>query len=121
MTRKALAPIAFLATITASPALGLADSFSPAGTQVTVNIAATATTGRVQVRTAATSSHIRVYNSGTVPVFVACGDVAVLAVTTTSMPIGGGIAEVVGCSQQYMAAVTSTTATVYFTPGTWVK
>jgi hypothetical protein len=33
------------------------------------------------------------------------------------MPVGGGAAEVMHCSQQYMAAVTSTTATVYFTPG----
>jgi hypothetical protein len=92
-----------------------ADGFTPVGQ--TVNIAATPTTARVQVRTSASSKYVMVYNSGTVPAFVSCGDVAVVAVATTSLPIGGGAALVLGCSQQYVAAVTSTTATVYFTPG----
>jgi hypothetical protein len=97
------------------PAAALADGFTPVGQ--TVNIAATPTTARVQVRTSASSKYVMVYNSGTVPAFISCGDVTVLAVATTSLPIGAGGTLVIGCAQQYVAAVTSTTATVYFTPG----
>lgn len=109
-----VAALAFIAGFAITPARG-ADAFIPGGT--TVNIAATATTARVQIRTGPTSNYVRVYNAGSVPVFVGCGDVTILAVTTTSMPVAANGVEIVGCNQQYVAAVTSTTATVYFTPG----
>jgi hypothetical protein len=83
----------------------------------TVSVAATPTTARVQIRTSASSRYVRVFNAGTVTAWVGCGDVSVVAVATTSMPVGPGGTAVIGCAQQYVAAVTTTTATVYFTPG----
>ena len=112
MRRAILAALPFFFLSWGAEAAG---AFAPEG--VTVSIAATVTTARAQVQASGASPHMRVYNSGTVPVFVACGDVTILAVTTTSMPVAGGGVEVIACGQQYLAAVTSTTATVYVTPG----
>ena len=114
MQRKALATLAFLVGFAVTPALG-ADAFIPSGQ--TVNIAATVTTARVQIRTSPSSAYVRVYNAGAVPVFVACGDVTVLGGTTTSVPVAGNGVVLIGCHQESVAAGTSTTATVYFTAG----
>jgi hypothetical protein len=84
----------------------------------TVSIAATTTTARVQFQTSASSPNARIYNSATTPVFVACGDVAITASATASMPINGPGTAIINCPQQYIAAISATTATVYVTPGT---
>jgi hypothetical protein len=84
----------------------------------TISIAATATTARGQFQTSASSPNARIFNSGTVPVFVACGDVGITTAVTTGMPINGPGTVIINCPQQYIAAITSTTATVYVTPGT---
>ena len=85
----------------------------------TVNLAATGSSSNVQVRTAPTSRHIRIWNSGTVAVFVEFGaDNTVAATTAASMPIAPGNTEVLSCAYEYVAAITgSGTATIYITPG----
>ena len=84
----------------------------------TVSLSVTGTTGRVQVRTGPTSPNVRVYNAGTVAVFLTCGDVAAVATVAAGMPIAPGTVEVLGCNQQYVAGISAgTAATVYLTPG----
>jgi hypothetical protein len=84
----------------------------------TVSLAVTGTTGRVAVAVDAYNSAIRVYNSGTVPVFIACGDVTVTAVLATSVPVAPGSVEVLGCGKGYIAGISAgTAATLYLTPG----
>jgi hypothetical protein len=83
----------------------------------TVNLAVTSTTGRVQFQTANNSPQMRLYNAGTVAVFVACGDNTVVATAAAGVPIAPGTVEVLGCAQPYVAAITTTTATLYVTPG----
>ena len=83
----------------------------------TVSLAATGTTSRVQVQTGPNSKAMRLYNSGTVAVFIVCGDVTAVA-TTASLPVAPGTVEVLGCAQQYVAGITAgTAATLYITPG----
>lgn len=96
------------------------NAFSPRGP--TVSLAVTGATGRVQVQSSDTNSpNMRVYNSGTVVVFLACGDVTVIATTTSSMPIAPGTVEVIGCAQLYIAGISGgTAATVYLTPGSGI-
>jgi hypothetical protein len=90
-------------------------AFTPGGP--TVSLAVTGTTGRVQVQSSA-GGNMRVFNSGTVPVFIACGDVNVTAAAASAMPIAAGTVEVIGCSQQYVAGISGgTAATLYLTPG----
>lgn len=102
------------------PGLALAQNvtpFSPAGP--TVTLSATNANSRVQVQTALNSRSMRIYNSGTVAVFIACGDNTVVAATTTGMPVAPGTVEVVTCPTQYVAGITASgTASVYVTPGT---
>jgi hypothetical protein len=84
----------------------------------TVTLAVTGTTGRVQVQTAANSPQMRVYNSGTVAVFLSCGDVSITATVAAGMPVAPGSVEVIGCRQQYVAGISGgTAASVYITPG----
>jgi hypothetical protein len=100
----------------------------PAGAQqvfrtdgaATVTLAATATTGRVQIQTAVGGTqNVRLYNAGTVAVFVECGTVAVVATVAASLPVAPGAVEVIGCNQTYFAGITASgTATLYITPGT---
>jgi hypothetical protein len=90
-------------------------AFAPGG--ATVSLSVTGTTSRVQVQTAA-GVNVRVYNAGTVAVFLACGDAAVVATVAAGMPIAPGTVEIVGCAQQYVAGISGgTAATVYLTPG----
>lgn len=100
----------------------------PAGAQTafrtdgaaTVTLAATATTGRVQIQAAVGGTqNVRVYNAGTGAVFVNCGDVTVVATVAAGLPIAPGTVEIIGCNQTHIAGITSTgTATLYVTPGT---
>lgn len=109
----------FLAALAVSymlPSLSQAQTPFLAGGN-TVSLAATGTTARVQMQTGAYAKAVRLYNSGTVAVFVVCGDVAAVA-TTSSLPIAPGSVEVLGCAQQYIAGITGgTAATLYITPG----
>jgi hypothetical protein len=83
----------------------------------TVSLAATGTTSRVQVQAGPYAKAIRLYNSGTVAVFVVCGDVAAVA-TVAGIPVAPGSVEVLGCAQTYVAGITGgTAATLYITPG----
>jgi hypothetical protein len=93
-------------------------AFAPGGN--TVSLAVTGTTARVQVQTSNNNKAMRLFNSGTAIVFVVCGDVASVAGLTTSMPVAPGTVEVVTCAQQYIAAISSGTATLYITPGSGI-
>jgi hypothetical protein len=116
MKRAALSAVALLfAAFTPAPALAQ-NAFAPGGP--TVSLAITGTTARVQVQTAASSPHMRIYNSGSIPAFVVCGDVASVATTAAGMPIAPASVEVIGCTQQYIAGISAgTAATLYITPG----
>lgn len=84
----------------------------------TVSLAVTGTTGRVAVPTDAYNNAIRLYNAGTVAVFINCGDVTVVATTAAGIPIAPGSVEVLGCGKGYIAGIVTTgTATLYLTPG----
>jgi hypothetical protein len=91
-------------------------AFAPGG--ATVNLTATAVTDIVQIQDGRNSRHIRIWNSGTVPVFVEFGDDAVEADAAVSMPIAPGNTEVLTCPFEYVAAITeSGSAKLYITPG----
>jgi len=84
----------------------------------TVSLAVTGTTGRVAVPTDAYNTSVRAYNSGTVAVFVACGDVTVTATVGAGLPVAPGTVEVLGCGKGYIAGISAgTAATLYLTPG----
>ena len=86
----------------------------------TASLAATSTSSRVQIQTAVPGApNARIYNSGSVPVFVECGDITVVATVAASLPVAPGTVEVLGCQRTHVAGITSTgTATLYVTPGT---
>lgn len=119
MRRKALGKLALLvlSPILCSAALAQEAAFEPGGP--TVSLAVTGTTSRVQVQASPPGSRqLRVYNSGTVVVFITCGDVAVVATTATGMPVAPGSVEVLGNGQTYCAGISGGTAvTLYLTPG----
>lgn len=84
----------------------------------TVSLAVTGTTGRVAVPSDTYNTAIRLYNAGTVAVFVNCGDVTVVATAAAGMPIAPGSVEVLGCGKGYIAGISAgTAATLYLTPG----
>jgi hypothetical protein len=94
-------------------------AFAPGG--ATVSLAAATASARVQIQTGSSSPNVRVYNSGTVAVFVQCGDVTVVATTAAGMPIAPGTVEVVACPQPYIAGIVATgTATLYATAGSGI-
>jgi len=115
-----LAIFAFLALLLLAPLSAAADgAFGSTGP--TVNLAVTGTTSRVQFQTTPSAPHIRVYNSGTVTVFIACGDVNIAATLAAGMPIVAGTVEVLGCPQTYVAGISAgTAATIYITPGSGI-
>ncbi len=87
-------------------------------TAATVSIAVSASSQRVQIQTSNSNSAVRVFNSGTGTVFLAFGDVTVTAATTTGLPIGPGVTEVLRLPSTHVAAIGSgSTGTIYFTPG----
>jgi hypothetical protein len=115
---KAAALLAAAAVLLPLP-LPAQTAFQPGGP--TVTLAVTATTARVQVQASNNNQNMRLYNSGTVPVFVACGDVAVLATLATGMPVAPGTVEVIHCAQTHLAGIVATsTATLYATPGSGI-
>ncbi len=90
----------------------------------TVNLSATTSSSRVQVLTASYGSSsepvVRLYNAGSVVVFVAFGDSTVTASTTANMPIAPGSVEAftVSPTQTHVAGITASgSATLYATPG----
>lgn len=92
----------------------------------TVNIAATTSSSRVQVLTSGViqstnGTHVvRVYNTGSVPVFIEFGNSTVTASTTADAPIAPGSVEPfhVYPYETHVAAITASgSATVYFSPG----
>jgi hypothetical protein len=84
----------------------------------TVSLAVTGTSARVQFQTSSASKAVRIYNGGTVAVFIACGDVASVATVAAGLPVAPGSVEVLGCGQQYIAGISGgTAATLYVTPG----
>jgi hypothetical protein len=110
------AVIALLAALMLSHIAHAQNAFAPGGP--TVSLAITGTTARVQVQSAASSPHMRIYNSGTVPAFITCGDVTAVATLAAGMPIAPASVEVIGCPQQYIAGISAgTAATIYITPG----
>jgi len=111
-----LAAIVAAVALLGFPAQAQEKAFSAGGP--TVSLAVTGTTARVQVQTSPPGSqHMRVYNSGTAAVFLACGDAAVVATLAASMPVAPGTIEIIGCGQTYVAGIGTTAATVYITPG----
>lgn len=107
-----MAFVAVFATVSAA----WAQAFIASGN--TVSLAVTGTTGRVAVPTDAYNNAIRLYNAGTVAVFINCGDVTVTAAAATSIPIAPGMVEVLGCGKGYIAGISGgTAATLYLTPG----
>ena len=88
----------------------------------TVTLAATATSGRVQIQAAVGGTqHVRLYNAGTAAVFIQCGDVTVVATAAAGMPIAPGTVEIIGCNQTHVAGITATgTASLYVTPGSGI-
>lgn len=90
--------------------------FLPGG--ATATLAVTGTSARVQFQSSSASKAVRVYNSGTVAVFITCGDVASVATVAASLPVAPSSVEVIGCAQQYIAGISAgTAATLYITPG----
>ena len=87
----------------------------------TVNFAAT--TSSTSVALGVLAPEYRVYNAGTVPVFVTFGSSTVTAVTTGSMPIAGGGSVVIRppaptSTYIHIAGITgSSSGMVYATPG----
>ena len=91
----------------------------------TVSINASTTSGRVALTAIPVSNpsggeEVRVYNSGTVPVFIEFGTDAVIATNPSSVPIAPGTVEVfkVDSVDTHVAAVAASgTAIIYFTTG----
>jgi len=87
----------------------------------TVNLSATGTSSRAQFNaTSARADCVRLYNAGTEAVFIAFGDVAIVATTAAGIPIAPGVTEVLSCNgQSYVAGITvgAGPAVLYATPG----
>lgn len=116
MFRWLIVAAALLCGVPAAHAQQTQKPFKPDGP--TVNLAAGVATARVVVQGSNNSRNVRVYNSGTVAAFIECGNTAVVATITASMPIAPGATHVIGCPASNIAAITASgTATVYFTPG----
>lgn len=108
---------AFLLGLLVSPAVAQDRAFAPDA--ATVSLAATTTTGRVQIQASAGNSpHVRLYNPGSVAVFVTCGSSTVTATLAAGMPIAPASVEVIACTQTHIAGITASGAvTLYATPG----
>lgn len=90
--------------------------FSPSPTTATLS----ATTASSNVALTGVGSSIRVYNAGSVAVFIAWGSSATVAATTGGYPIAPGEIEIISLpgETRYVAGITASgTATVYLTPG----
>jgi len=90
---------------------------------VGVKISATASSSATKLNpatgTASGCPQLRIYNAGSVIVYVECGDSSVVAVKDTSLAIPPGAQVTITCNRrQYLGVITdSSTASVYVTPG----
>jgi len=72
------------------------------------------------------TKQVRIMNNGTATVWVAFGPSTVAATTTSGMPVGPGVIEVLTVSSNqaaplYAAAIAAgSTGKIYFTPGTGI-
>jgi hypothetical protein len=84
----------------------------------TLTLSATTSSSRVQVSAVAVPQEYRIYNAGTVAVFIEDGNSAVTANTTADVPIAPGAIEVLTLAGTHVAGITASgTATIYITPG----
>lgn len=84
----------------------------------TVSLAAGTSTGNVEVQTGPLARHLRLYNSGTVTVFIKFGATSGVTAAVTDYPLPGGAVEIVSAPAAWMAAITASgSATIYATPG----
>lgn len=96
-------------------------SFSPS--RITANISVSASSQRVFLDTRNGPVTVRVMNDGTATVWIQGGDSTVTASTSTSLPIGPGVHEVMTFSpgqngQLWIAAIAAgSTGSIYFTEG----
>lgn len=117
--RRILAVLAVFLGLAAAIGGALAQTPFVAVTGGTVALSATGTTSRVAVSVDAYNPAVRIYNAGTVAVFIVCGDVTVVSTTALGIPIAPGTVEILGCNKGgYVAGITASgTATLYLTPG----
>ena len=99
------------------------DSAEPFTPGTTVSLAATTSTGRVALTGASgkIKQQLRLYNAGSVAVFINLGGSTVTA-AVTDMPVPAGYTEVIsippGDGARYIAGITASgTATLYATVG----
>lgn len=96
-------------------------SFSPS--KNTANISVSGSSQRVLLDTRNGPMTVRVMNNGTATVWIQGGDSTVTASTTTSLPVGPGVHEVLTFSpgqngELWIAAIAAgATGTIYFTEG----
>ena len=96
-------------------------SFAPKATTVNINVSAVSQNVLLGYRNA--PNGVRIVNNGTATVWIAAGDSTVTASTTTSLPVGPGVHEVLTFSpgqngDLYMSAIAAgATGRVYFTLG----
>jgi hypothetical protein len=97
-------------------------SFSP-GVGTTVNINVSGSSQNVLVENRNSPITVRIVNNGTATAWINSGGSAVTASTTTSVPVGPGVHEVLTFSPDangnlYIAAIAAgATGRIYFTPG----
>ena len=96
----------------------MANAFLPVAGK-TVNINVSSSSQRVLL---GNPDSVRVMNNGTATVWIDFGDVTVAATTTTSVPVGPGVTEVLRFQSNggplYVAAIAAgSTGIIYFTPG----
>lgn len=88
----------------------------------TVNIDVSASSQRVLI-TGDAANAVRVMNNGTATAWIEFGDATITAATTTGMPVGPGVTEVVRFRNDsgaplYAAAIAAgATGKIHFTPG----
>jgi len=89
----------------------------------TVSINVSSSSQAVQLFTERGPVSVRIMNNGTATVWVSFGDSSTTASTSTSVPIGAGVTEVltldnIGTGPLYVAAIAAgATGNIYFTPG----
>jgi hypothetical protein len=109
--------LALLASLLLASSPAVADN-AFGSTGPTVTLAVTGTTGRAQFQPTPSSPNVRIYNSGTVAVFIVCGDISAVATVAAGMPIAPSTVNVLSCPQTHVAAISGgTAATIYLTPG----
>lgn len=88
----------------------------------TVNISVSASSQSVSLAYRGGPRPLRIMNNGTATVWVNFGLTGVTASTTTGMPVGPGVTEVItlpdyGATAFAAAIAAGSTGTIYFTPG----